>query len=370
MSGHGTQAADQRELAARSQELKALDASIEQARAQFEATRRRKLASTEALREADQRISSIGLRIRQTSAEVERLEGRIRKLDQEAAGIAQALRVHQARLQAELRAAYRVGGATPLRILLDSAGEAESARMLSYFRYFHRGRVEQIGLVQQRLAALRRVSSETLVAQEKLRSVAAEHRSMREQMRHERARRQAAVAKLEQELSDRSSRLERLRIDSERLEDLIAALEAALADADRRRGTKRFADRKGKLEWPLPGQLSARFGQPRGETGVNWRGLLITPSSSRDVRAVHAGTVVFAESLRGFGLTLIVDHGQDFLTIYARAEALYAKPGDTVAEGQVIGEIRPSSNRKRESLYFEIRHKGRPIDPSLWLAAK
>ena len=85
------------------------------------------------------------------------------------------------------------------------------------------------------------------------------------------------------------------------------------------------------------------------------------------MRAVHHGRVVFADRLRGFGLILILDHGQGYLSLYAHNQALLRDVGSWVNQGDIISSAGRSGGNTEASLYFEIRHRGRPQDPALWL---
>ena len=125
-----------------------------------------------------------------------------------------------------------------------------------------------------------------------------------------------------------------------------------------------FSSLKGKLSWPVTGQLSHKFGSAR--TVVTWDGVLIDANEGVEVKAVTRGTVVFAEWLRGYGLMIILDHGQGYKTLYAFNQSLYKKTGDSVEAGEVIASVGQSGGRSKAGLYFGIRSKGVPVDPLEW----
>ncbi len=127
-----------------------------------------------------------------------------------------------------------------------------------------------------------------------------------------------------------------------------------------------FAVMKGQLRLPVAGELTARFGATRSSGGPSWKGIFIRSQEGAEVKAIAPGRVVFAEWLRGFGNLLIIDHGQQYLSIYGNNEALLKQPGDTVKTGDVLATVGNSGGNPETGLYFELRYQGRPFDPLSW----
>ncbi len=130
-----------------------------------------------------------------------------------------------------------------------------------------------------------------------------------------------------------------------------------------------LAHLKGKLHTPVRGALANRFGTVRQE-GSLWRGLFIRASSGAEVRSIAGGRVVFAEWMRGFGNLLIVDHGASYLSVYANNEALLKQVGEEVRAGEAVATVGNSGGNPESGLYFELRHQGKPLNPSAWLPQK
>jgi len=126
-----------------------------------------------------------------------------------------------------------------------------------------------------------------------------------------------------------------------------------------------FAQLKGRLRLPLRGDITGRFGARR-DGGPSWKGVFIRAAQGAEVRAVAPGRVVFAEWLRGFGNLLIIDHGDQYLSIYGNNEALLRQPGDRVGSGEAIATTGNSGGNPETGLYFELRFQGRPFDPLTW----
>lgn len=128
-----------------------------------------------------------------------------------------------------------------------------------------------------------------------------------------------------------------------------------------------FAQLQGKMRFPVRGELVGRFGAPRAEGGTRWRGVFIRAGSGQDVVAVAPGEVVFADWLRGYGNLIIVDHGSEYMTIYGHNDALLREVGDRIAGGTAIASVGASGSVQESGLYFEIRHRGQPVDPMKWV---
>lgn len=121
------------------------------------------------------------------------------------------------------------------------------------------------------------------------------------------------------------------------------------------------------LAMPVRGQVQGRFGVDRPDGGV-WRGVVLRAPEGTPVKVVAPGTVVYAEWLRGFGNLIIVDHGQQYLTVYAYNQSLLKRVGDSVTGGDTIATVGATGGQVESGLYFEIRHRGAPVDPAQWLA--
>jgi septal ring factor EnvC (AmiA/AmiB activator) len=125
-----------------------------------------------------------------------------------------------------------------------------------------------------------------------------------------------------------------------------------------------FEKLKGQLRSPVAGQLVVKFGTRRSVDEVTFKGDFLKAPEGTDVHAVAAGRVVFADFMRGFGNMVVVDHGNDYWTIYAYMQSRLKRAGDAVKGGEAIGTAGNTGGAEQSGLYFEVRHKGRPLDPA------
>jgi septal ring factor EnvC (AmiA/AmiB activator) len=131
--------------------------------------------------------------------------------------------------------------------------------------------------------------------------------------------------------------------------------------------TEAFPRMKGRLRLPVTGELGNRFGSPREDSGLNWKGLFIRAPQGREVHAVASGRVVYSDWLRGFGNLLIIDHGAGYMSLYGNNESLFARVGEVVKGGAAVASVGNSGGNPEPGLYFEIRYQSRPFDPMAWV---
>jgi septal ring factor EnvC (AmiA/AmiB activator) len=182
-----------------------------------------------------------------------------------------------------------------------------------------------------------------------------------EKIRRDETLRLAAIESLKDAAGELEKTLERLRNQGIGLPP--EAPEAEIRD---------FAGLKGLLPLPVKGKIVTRFGKYRNRefNVVNFRsGIDIRADRGEPIHAVSAGRVLFAEWFKGYGNMIIVDHGLFYYTVYAHAEELFKKKGETVQNGEVIATVGDTDSLIGPGLYFEIRHHGKPLDPSNWLNA-
>lgn len=243
-------------------------------------------------------------------------------------------------------------------------------RVLTYYRYLSEARAAEISRLDASLARLARLEREIDAHTQALAALEGRQREQAKALDAERGERARLLAGLSQETRTRAQALEELRGDQARLERLLGELRAPpmvapqpIAPADR---GARFAALKGRLPLPARGQVVARFGQPKATGQVRWRGIFLAANEGETVLAPARGRVVYADWLRGFGLLLILDHGDGYMTLYAHNQSLARSLGDWVEAGEPLATIGNTGDAPRMGLYFEIRHHGEPSDPLQW----
>jgi septal ring factor EnvC (AmiA/AmiB activator) len=270
-------------------------------------------------------------------------------------------------LEQQVIAAYKMGRQGRLKIVFNQENLAAIGRMLTYYDYFSRARITRIADIDQKLRDIRAIE-ETIARQSDAIGRLQEDQSREmESLAASRDTRRQLVARLEAEIHTKEQRLDSLMKDERNLSELVNRLRETWRDLSIDvPDNAPFSRLKGRLPWPVQGKVAARFGASRKAESLTWRGIVIDAEEGQEVRAVYDGTVVFADWMRGFGLMVIIDHGNGYMSLYGHNQSLYKSVGDSVRKGEVIATVGDSGGSEVSGLYFEIRHNGIPDDPAKW----
>jgi septal ring factor EnvC (AmiA/AmiB activator) len=361
-------------------------------------------AASRALRAVDERVASSSRALHDAEAQLVREQAAYEQLLKRREDLRGQHAAQRRELATLLRAAYAQGGHAPLKLALAQDRVADSQRQLAYYGYLQRQRVQRAATLTAELQELDRVEAQILARRTALDAARAQQRMQLANLDRDRKARAVTLTELEQRYRDRQSREQALGSDAKALQSVVARLRAAAAKAAAERvaaeraekaraakarataGTKQGArtstERKpprqiasaapvrvGGAGWPLSGSLLAGYGG-RMPDGRASHGLLISAGMGSPVRAVADGSVVFAEWMTGYGLIIIVDHGNGYLSLYAHNESLLKDVGAAVKRGDAVARVGNSGGLAQPALYFELRRNGQPVDPAVWMGRR
>lgn len=335
------------------------------------------------LREQSLKVSDINRALQETEKQIQTQDQQLRNL-QDQLGMQQAEQQKQLEaLYSQLRTSFMHAQPSYLKILLNQQDPALVSRNATYYRFFHAARQEQIAEIDTLLSNLSEEQKAVFAAQRKLEDTLEKQQQQQQALASETAQRQNTLAALDQKIASQDQQLLQLKSQEQALQELLDQLsrqakiaeERALVAQQARKSeisvpqkpTPAFASQSGKLLWPLRGKLLAHYGEPRNLDKLRWKGIIIASETGNNVAASASGKVVFADWLRGFGLLIIIDHGDQFMSLYANNNSLLKSVGDQVSAGEVIAQSGDRGVRQTAGLYFEIRHRGSPTDPLKWL---
>ncbi|WP_241796613.1 murein hydrolase activator EnvC family protein [Vibrio rumoiensis] len=245
---------------------------------------------------------------------------------------------------------------------LIQGGDAERMdRISQYFQHLAKSRteaIEALALTQSQLDEKERQLSEEETRQSTL---LAQQKSKRDDLQKNQSQRKGTLTKIRSNIRSNESALAELRRNEARLKAEIA--KAAKRNVSPMNGLAAY---RGKLPWPISGQVLHNFGSSQSGQ-VTWKGIVINARQGEAVKAVHSGKVVFAEWLRGYGLVILLDHGKGDMTLYGYNQTLLKKDGDIVGAGETIALAGNTGGQSRPSLYFEIRRNSQAQNPKSWL---
>ena len=327
----------------------------------------RKDDAVSALREQELKVAATSKEIRTLDQQLDAEQGKLKQLEGRRDELNRKLAAQRETLAALLRSAYAIGHHEELKLLLAEENAATIGRMLAYFRYFERARIGEIENLLTDLRALADVQKAIEAQTAQLASSRAERLAEAQRLDAERTQRQRILSELDDRLKDEQSRLAALGKDEKGLVDLLAKLRDIFADIPKQIvGAEPFTQMRGRLSWPLRGKLLVGFGAREANDRTS-NGIVITANEGTDVHAVSHGRVVFADWMRGFGLLLILDHGEGYMSLYGYNEALLKDVGDWVNSGEVVANSGATGGQKAPGVYFELRAQGKPVDPRGWL---
>jgi septal ring factor EnvC (AmiA/AmiB activator) len=327
------------------------------------ATSARKNDTTADLRAQELKIAQTAKELRALDQKLVAQQGRLDGLVARRDTLAASLKDQREALAALLRSAYALGRNEELRLLLMQDDVDSLGRLLAYHRYFERARIGEIDRLLKDLDALAQVRREIEDETAQLEQSRQTQQQDSRRLEAERDERRQLLTALDAALKDQQSRLAALGRDEKSLLELLEKLRDVFADIPKQiAGAEPFAQQQGRLIWPLRGSAS-----DGGAVAGDSHGVLIAAAEGGEVHAVSHGRVVFADWLRGYGLLVIVDHGDRYLSLYGCNETLLKDVGDWVNAGEVIATSGASGGRKTPGLYFELRHDGKPMDARAWL---
>jgi murein hydrolase activator len=349
------------------QKLDTLRAEIKALADQRRATEAEKGSNIAQLRDRETRIAAIAKELRSLEEKLAEQQAALDELQTRKKELEAKLHTQRAALAALLRSAYALGRHEELKLILQQNEVAATSRVLAYHRYFQRARMGRIGELLADLTDLAQVQQAIEAQLAQIAATREERNGEAARLDAERVERQGVITALDASLKDQAARLAVLGKDEAALLELLERLRDVFADIPKQlTAAEPFAARRGRLPWPLAGKVAVGFGSS-DDSGRAISGIVVAAGSGAEVRAVSHGRVAYADWLKGYGLILILDHGDGYMSLYGYNETLLKDVGDWVDTGEPIATAGSSGGRKSSGLYFELRARGKPLDPRGWL---
>jgi septal ring factor EnvC (AmiA/AmiB activator) len=346
--------------------LKQLKTEISSLNNELERKRTALSSEQKLLKVADLEIQASALELRKLESTRQEHERELSALDAERMDYLDSLERRREILAEQIMAAYRLGRESRLKLVLNQDSPALLSRMLAYYDYFSRSQADQINELRQVLQTLDQMQEKIDMELSALDEVQKRRQAVLDEITDQRNQRQAVIEKLASRIDTDEARLTELQQNRQDLEQLLTKLSDALADIPTELGQQNgLLNLKGKMPIPVRGRVKHAFGQPR-TAGLRWQGWLIDTDTGSEVKPVAYGRVAYSDWLRGYGLLMIIDHGDGFMSLYANNESLLREVGDWVEPGSSISTV-GTSPVNGNGLYFEIRKDGKAMDPAIWL---
>lgn len=362
-----TSIADANETVQKQQQLTQLRQQINELRTSLMSSRTQKDRLQLQLRATEMEIGRLNLSLRKIGEKIIAQQTELDRLNRTKQRQQQDLRVHQLRLSQQIVASYAMGRQGYLKLLLNQRDPVEVGRVLTYYDIFNKTRASRIESISDKILEINHTENKITEEKSKLESFQHEHQQRIAGLQKKRGDRKQILIRVDEEIQTKEQRLDKLLDDEKRLSHLIESIREAMIDIPVEIDElEPFSKLRGKLQWPTLGRITSKFGASRKLGNVKWHGVLIDADEGKDVKSIYHGRVVFADWLRGFGLLIIIDHGDGYMSLYGHNQSLFKSVGEWVQAGEAIASIGDSGGQDMTGLYFEIRHNGKPKNPLKW----
>jgi septal ring factor EnvC (AmiA/AmiB activator) len=347
-------------------EYKEIQEKIKTHKKKLNEVRKREYSTLDELDKTNRQLNIVEKKLRKYRKKLKATKKEISTVEAEISALSKKLQDRKRWLKRRLRAMYRYGKYGSIILVL--SGSEDISQLLRRWKYLEALSAYEHRMIEnfrEDIAALNNKKSELKQLYARLKKEERRVRQAERDLAIKKKRKKEILASVRREKATYEKMLKELKEASKRLFEIIKEAEKA-----EKYIAKGFRKLKGKLPWPVEGKIALPYGthkDPRFNTPVFRNGIYIAANSGAIAKAVHRGKVVFADWFKGYGQLVILNHGGGYHTLYANLSEIFLKTGDIIERKGEIGRVGSSSVLDRPSLYFEIRYKGKPLDPVQWL---
>ncbi len=324
--------------------------------------------------------------LKQLDHELTSVETTISRTGQEIDQVTEEARQKQLLIERRLVSLYKAGELGAVRMFFSAESFPQMAENIRYMRSileqdkkifaeYHK-KIDELHQLKQRL-------EQEASRKERLKGSIA---SKKREIEQDRLKKTGYLSKVRQDRQGHEASLKELQANAARLQTMINRLE----ELSRRKAAEKrdpaakrkplpelppvpdrgFASQKGRMQMPVRGNIIETFGKhkhPEFNSYTFSKGIVISAALGTEIRTIYEGTVVFADYFKGYGNMVIIDHGGGYFSLYAYSSRILRKAGSEVDKGEAVAVVGDVDSAKGPALYFEIRHRGKPVDPSGWV---
>jgi septal ring factor EnvC (AmiA/AmiB activator) len=348
------------------EEYKKMQREIKAHKEKLEKAEKREHSILTDLEETDRDLNIVEAELRKYRKRLKNTESQISKVEAEISLSRGGIERQREWIKRELRTMQKNRYPGDIVLLLSGTEDisqlVKSWKSLEYITLYE-NRI--LNTYKENLKNLHEKEKQLIVLKAELVKNEKEVRSKDEELAGKKKDKEELLASVRKEKSSYEKMLKELKESSKRLLEVIK--ESEKGDTYRAKG---FSGLKGKLSWPAEGKIAIPYGSqkdPQFNTPVFRSGIFIQTADDISAKAVYTGKVVFAEWFKGYGQLMIVNHGDGYHTLYGSLSEIFSKVGDIINVGQIIGRVGNAGILNAPGLYFEVRYKGKPLDPLQWL---
>ena len=368
--------------------------------------------AADALKDSESAISQANKKLFEINQKQQQNKSALVSLKKESLTINEKLAAQQTQLSRLVRQQYVHGNQSYTKLLLQNKNPSQISRDIQYYSYIAKAHAKLIDEMQGSLVKVKDLNTKTASTLQAVADLKAKQLAERKALVQQKQEKSKVVKSLSSEIAAQRNEIKKLKRDEQSLSNLVERLAKIVAKKPPKKVLKpkviakksskadqfdqpnasdkpsdksenqtiakneetptnayagsNFAALKGKLNLPVRGDVTNRFGSSRSDTGVSWKGLFIRANEGSDVKSVASGRVVFADWMRGFGNLIIVDHGSGYMSLYGNNQAVLKQVGDEVNAGDNIAAVGNTGGNESNGLYYELRRASKPFDPLSW----
>ena len=371
--GHTPEAQDQAtQIEEIKKKAKDIDREIEKSKAKVQNFRHKEADIINRLNQVDLMLNQSRKRIYALGREMTRIEKKINETTRASEDLKQQIQASEHYVASRMVALYKLNWMGKFHLLASAESLHELLRRKAAIEHILAYDQKVIKALADNQLSLEKVQSQLERHRDEKRQRAAEHQKQIERMADERAKRTSLLARVRKEKSAQLLAIESLKEAARNLDRKMKNLNTQLTALapDEYSGGEPFRSYKGLLKMPVKGKIISLFGKFKNTqfNTLNFRsGVEIQTERGEPIQAVHGGKILFADWFKGYGNMIIIDHGNNYYTVYGHIEEAFKTAGDMVEAGEVMATAGDTGSINGPKLYFEIRHHDKPLDPLQWL---
>ena len=349
--------------------LRAIEEDIKRYEEKLRKEQEREFSIINELEKINHELNEIKEKIRTYRSRLRQTEQRLSNTQNEITALEASLNKRSEWFKKKMRTLWIYGYTREMEFLLTSRDGGEFLRNLRYLSLLSRYDKVMVEKLRADIEELKKKESELSELRRDIRKTLSLIEAEELELLKTKKEKALLLATVKQKRENYERMLRELNESAKRLTRIIEESRIKGSPSEDRR----FLSRRGRLPWPVNGRVKIPFGQQKDPlTGVPVfrSGIYIVTEDSTDVFAVFSGRVAYTGELKGYGKVIILSHGGDYHTVYANLSEIFFKPGDIIIERQIIGRTGESQIMEGVGLYFEIRYKGKPLDPLQWLSKR
>ncbi len=354
-----------KEKATNQSQLESIQTDIKHIKQLLDRLNKERSSAEKNLTEAEGEVSQLQNQVRDIEKRLKKGQASLKKHQSRQNDLTAHINDQKDRIASSVRSAYLASRDNKLKLLLNQQDPSEVSRQLTYLKYLQKAQLEAIENFELAIVELETNRQQQISINEQLVS---EKRSLKKQqsrLKSAQKDRQKMLAKIRLRYTNSGKKLATLNAERKQVEEILAKLASRSPNSG-----QPLTKLKGRLPWPVSGKVLYGYKQQRPDSPIRWQGIMITAEPGSQVKAIHDGTVVFSDWLGDFGQLIIIDHGNNYLSLYGHNQWLLKQEGESILAGEPLALSGQTGGQSRPGVYLEIRRSGKNQNPRSWLTKK